>query len=113
MRYTVRHTTRFTYESAITESVMEVRMQPRSDAMQRCLHFSLTTTPPSRVMMYQDPDGNIVHHFDIPPRHSRMTVTAEALVEYEAPPPLPAALPADAWTELDAIAGSDDASDYL
>jgi transglutaminase-like putative cysteine protease len=113
MRYTVRHITRFTYESAITESVMEVRMQPRSDAMQRCLHFSLTTMPPSRVMMYQDPDGNIVHHFDIQPRHARMTVTAEALVECDGPRPLPAALPSGAWAEIDAIAGSGDASDYL
>jgi ABC-type transport system substrate-binding protein len=60
MRDTVRHVTRFAYESPITESVMEVRMQPRSDAMQRCVHFSLTSTPASRVMMYQDPDGNTV-----------------------------------------------------
>ena len=65
----------------ISESVMEARMQPRSDAAQRCLHFGLSTTPASRVMMYQDHDGNIVHHFNIPGRHSRLTVTAEALVE--------------------------------
>ena len=32
-------------------------------------------------MMYQDHDGNIVHHFNIPGRHSRLDVTAEALVE--------------------------------
>ncbi len=36
MRYSVRHVTRFDYESVVRESVMEVRMQPRSDAMQRC-----------------------------------------------------------------------------
>jgi transglutaminase-like putative cysteine protease len=113
MRYTVRHITRFTYESAITESVMEVRMQPRADARQRCLHFSLTTTPASRVMMYQDHDGNIVHHFNIPARHSRMAVTAEALVECEEPMLLPGQLPANAWTEIDAVAGSGEAWDYL
>ena len=44
-------------------------MQPRSDGTQRCLHFGLSTTPASRVMMYQDHDGNIVHHFNIPGRH--------------------------------------------
>lgn len=113
MRYTVRHVTRFTYESAITESVMEVRMQPRSDAMQRCLHFSLTTTPASRVLMYQDSDGNIVHHFNIPARHARMAVTAEALVECEQPEPLPDEIGPAAWTELNAIAGSGEALDYL
>ena len=31
MRYSIRHVTRFTYESPITESVMEARMQPRTD----------------------------------------------------------------------------------
>ena len=98
MHYTIRHVTRFTYETPISESVMEVRMQPRTDAAQRCLHFGLSTQPASRVMMYQDHDGNIVHHFNIPERHSRLTVTAEALVECgppaELPPtPIPASLP--------------------
>ena len=64
-------------------------MQPRSEAAQRCLHFGLSTTPASRVMMYQDHDGNIVHHFNIPGRHARLTLTAEALVECAAPSPLP------------------------
>ena len=52
---------------------MEARMQPRSDGQQRCLHFGLSTTPASRVMIYQDHDGNIVHHFNIPGRHARLT----------------------------------------
>jgi len=80
MHYNIRHVTRFTYESAISESVMEARMQPRTDATQRCLHFGLSTQPASRVMMYQDHQGNVVHHFNIPGRHSQLTVTAEALV---------------------------------
>ncbi len=84
MQYTIRHVTRFTYEAPISESVMEARMQPRTDAAQRCIRFGLSTTPPSRVKMYQDHDGNIVHHFNIPGRHSRLTVTAEAFVECRA-----------------------------
>src|SRR6266436_2639018 len=31
MQYTIRHVTRFTYEAPISESVMEARMQPRTD----------------------------------------------------------------------------------
>ena len=84
MRYTIRHVTRFNYETPISESVMEVRMEPRSDVRQRCLHFVLSTAPASRVMMYEDHDRNIVHHFNIPGRHSRLTVTAEAFVEVSA-----------------------------
>jgi transglutaminase-like putative cysteine protease len=101
MQYTIRHVTRFTYEAPISESVMEARMQPRTDVWQRCVRFGLSTTPPSRVKMYQDHDGNIVHHFNIPGRHSRLTLTAEAFVECRAPDPLPDELGVDAWVRLD------------
>ena len=113
MRYTIRHLTRFTYDQPIAESVMEARMQPRSDGTQHCLRFGLSTTPSSRVLMYQDHDGNIVHHFNIPARHARLTVTAEALVDTEPPPALPECLPGDAWDRLDAIGRSDEFWEYL
>jgi transglutaminase-like putative cysteine protease len=113
MRYTVRHLTRFTYDQPVAESMMEVRMQPRSDGAQRCLRFGLSTTPSSRVLMYQDHDGNIVHHFNIPARHARLTVTAEALVDVEPLPPLPDCLPAAAWERLDALSGSGEFWEYL
>jgi transglutaminase-like putative cysteine protease len=99
--YTIRHVTRFNYESPITESVMEARMQPRSDGPQRCVRFGLSTTPQARVRMYADPEGNIVHHFNIPGRHTRLTVTAEALVECTASAALPERLDADAWQLVD------------
>ena len=50
MNYTIHHVTRFTYETAISESVMEARMQPRSEGSQRCIRFGLSTAPPSRVL---------------------------------------------------------------
>lgn len=100
MHYTIRHVTKFAYESPISESVMEARMQPRSDAQQHCIRFGLSTTPSARVRMYQDADGNMVHHFGIPGRHSRLTVTAEAFVECTPPPDLPA-LGAPEWESLD------------
>lgn len=100
MQYTIRHVTKFTYESAISESVMEARMQPRSEGPQRCVHFGLSTVPASRVRRYHDQDGNIVHHFNIPGRHNRLVVTAEALVECL---PSPDRWPASAcgWEEID------------
>ncbi|HEY3161502.1 MAG TPA: transglutaminase family protein [Vicinamibacterales bacterium] len=113
MRYTVRHVTRFAYETPITESVMETRMQPRSDGQQRCLHFALSTVPASRVMVYQDSEGNVVHHFNIPGRHARLMLTAHALVECAAPPEVPPALPAETWAELDAVATSGECWDLL
>src|SRR5215467_84898 len=102
MQYTIRHVTKFTYDEPISESVMEARMQPRTEGSQHCLRFGLSTTPSSPVRMYQDPDGNIVHHFNMPGRHSRLTVTAEAFVDVSAPPALPEALDPGAWERIDA-----------
>jgi transglutaminase-like putative cysteine protease len=113
VRYTIRHVTHFTYDHAITESVMEVRMQPRSEGGQRCLRFGLGTVPAARVMMYQDHDGNIVHHFNIPGRHSTLTLTTDALVDCESPPPLPEALDLHAWERIDAMTASGDSWEYL
>jgi transglutaminase-like putative cysteine protease len=113
MHYNIRHVTRFTYETAVSESVMEARMQPRSDGTQRCLHFGLKTQPASRVMMYQDHQGNVVHHFNIPSRHSRLTVTAEALVDCAPLPALPDALAGGAWDRLDVLTASGEFWDLL
>jgi transglutaminase-like putative cysteine protease len=103
MRYTIRHITRFTYESAVTEGVMEVRMQPRSEGPQRCLNFSLNTSPASRVVSYLDHEGNCIHHFDIPGTHSLLTVNMEALVDCDSGRPLPYRLGPAGWKQLDAL----------
>jgi transglutaminase-like putative cysteine protease len=113
MLYTVRHVTKFTYDSPIRESVMEARMQPRSEGAQRCIHFGLSTTPGSRVLMYQDHDGNIVHHFTIPARHSRLTLKAEALVECWPVPELPARIDGDGWARMDALTAGGEYWDLL
>ncbi len=96
MHYIIRHLTRFRYSAPVTESMMEIRMQPRSDAGQRCVSFRLQTVPRALASSHRDHNGNIVHHFDIPPRHTQITVTAEALVEVGVPPPPDAAAGWDA-----------------
>jgi transglutaminase-like putative cysteine protease len=106
MQYTVRHLTRFTYENPISESLMEVRMQPRTEQLQRCLGFELTTTPRAMVAAYRDSQGNVVHHFDIPGRHGQLSIVAEAVVEFVGAPPQPGALPIEAWAEVETAARS-------
>lgn len=113
MYYTVHYVTRFRYSTPITESVMEVRIQPRSDGPQHCLDFRLSTSPRAQVMFYRDDLGNRVHHFNIPNRHSHLTITAEAMVEITSALPLPEALDAGAWEELDAMNAHDEYWDML
>jgi transglutaminase-like putative cysteine protease len=107
MIYSVRHTTIFRYEPAVRESIMEVRLQPRSDGDQRCLNFTLKVDPAASIMQYRDFAGNTVHHFDIAAAHSQVTVTAESSVEVQTAPNLRAADCGD-WSDLDAlVAGGD------
>ncbi|MGH9493616.1 MAG: transglutaminase family protein [Candidatus Sulfotelmatobacter sp.] len=107
MIYNVRHTTTFRYEPAVRESVMEVRLQPRSNGDQRCLSFSLDVEPAATVMQYSDFIGNTVHHFDIAGSHSQVKVTAQSAVEVEsAPPPQPAN--SSDWSDLDALVANGD-----
>ena len=108
MYYSIRHLTRFRYSAPITESVMEVRVQPRSEGSQRCLSFGLTVDPSARIMAYRDYLGNTVHHFDIPRNHSELTLTAGALVEVRAPVDLPERLDPDAWSRIDALVDEGD-----
>jgi transglutaminase-like putative cysteine protease len=107
MIYSVRHTTTFRYEPAVRESVMEVRLQPRSDGEQRCLSFALDVDPAANIMQYRDFTGNTVHHFDIAGRHTQVKVTAQSTVEVQsAPAPLPAE--SGDWADLDALVAGND-----
>lgn len=112
MQYLVRHLTRFNYTSPVSESVMELRMQPLTDARQRCLRFDVVTAPRARVFAYRDHVGNAVHYFDIPGHHTRLDITAETVVDIAPHRLLPEALPLDAWTALDRLSQGE-ASDWL
>ncbi len=107
MIYSVRHTTTFRYEPAVRESLMEVRLQPRSDGEQRCLSFTLDVEPAANIMQYRDFMGNTVHHFDIAGRHSQVKVTAQSAVEVQS---VPAPRPTNSgdWTDLDALVAGND-----
>ena len=112
MIYSVRHTTTFRYEPAVRESVMEVRMQPRSEGTQRCLSFNLDVSPAANIMQYRDFTGNTVHHFDIAGNHNEVKVTAQSSVEVQEQP-APRAADAGDWVDLDAqVAAQVSADDY-
>lgn len=108
MFYSIRHLTQFRYDSAVSESLMEVRMHPRTEGGQRCLSFQLTVDPRAQVNWYRDYLGNSVHHFDVPGQHKELAILAEGLVEMQAQPPPPDRLHAGAWGQLDAETAAGD-----
>ena len=111
--YSIRHLTRFRYKEPVSESIMEVRMHPRSDHTQHCLSFSLSVSPRCRVFSYRDHYGNNVHHFDIPGEHDQLVIVAESLVEQHIPMDVPAFLAPDAWQALDVLVTEGDYAEML
>jgi transglutaminase-like putative cysteine protease len=111
--YTIRHHTRYRYSAPVGESVMEVRMEPRSDERQRCFSFDLKVTPQARLLSYEDHLHNKIHFFDIPRRHNHLVLHAQALVGVDPPLTLPRTLDAGAWQALDQAAHSADHWDDL
>ena len=51
MFYSIRHVTRFRYSGPVRESVMELRMQPRSEGPQTLRSFQISTSP--RAQLYE------------------------------------------------------------
>jgi transglutaminase-like putative cysteine protease len=113
MYYSIRHVTTFHYSEPISESVMEARMQPRSEGAQRCLSFSLRSVPKAQVMAYKDYLGNNIHHFDIPGKHQKLSVIAEAVVEVKTSALVREAVSPDVWKALDEQARSEEFFDFL
>lgn len=107
MFYSIRHSTRFRYSAPVSESLMEVRMHPRTEGEQRCLSFQLSVSPKTRVTSYRDYLGNTIHHFDVPGHHQELTIVAETLVD-SLPRNELIPLLASAWDELDATVARGD-----
>jgi len=106
--YSIRHLTRFRYSRPVSESIMETRMHPRSDASQHCLAFSLSVSPRCRVFSYRDHLGNNVQHFDIPGEHNQLVIVAESVVEQLGMTDVPSFLSPDAWGALDELIDTGD-----
>jgi transglutaminase-like putative cysteine protease len=111
--YSIRHLTKFLYATAVSESVMETRMHPRTDSSQRCLNFHLSVSPRCRLFSYRDYLGNHIHHFDIPVSHRQLVIVAESLVEVQSQQEIPGGMAPEAWSELDALARGEDCWEML
>jgi transglutaminase-like putative cysteine protease len=113
MFYAIRHFTSYRYNRPVWQSMMEVRMHPRSEGNQRCFVFQLSVNPRARIFGYTDSYGNLVHHFDLPSRHSQLTIISDALVNIEAQPSIPDFMEYQGWQELEELVEKKDYWDML
>lgn len=85
----LEHRLAFRYDGYISESFLELRVQPKTTAQQTVSAFSLAVGPPSRVYRYTDWNDNLVHHFNVTRYHERIEVVSRATVTtHPAGPPL-------------------------
>lgn len=81
MLYRIRHRTELTYTAPIAESVMEVRVTPRTSVSQTLRGFGVAVGPAARITEHVDWLGNRVHQFSILDRHDQIVVLSESAVE--------------------------------
>jgi transglutaminase-like putative cysteine protease len=80
MILSVEHRLVFGYDSYISESFLELRVQPKTSSHQTVNAFSLAVGPPTRVYRYADWHENVVHHFNVTRYHNRIEVVSRSLV---------------------------------
>jgi transglutaminase-like putative cysteine protease len=113
MFYAIRHFTRYRYSKPVWQSMMEVRMHPRSEGNQRCFVFQLSVNPRARIFSYTDSRGNLVHHFDLPGHHRQLTIISDSLVNIDAQPAIPDSMEYESWSELEQLVEKKDYWDML
>jgi len=113
MFYSIRHVTRFRYNAPVRESVMELRMQPRSEGPQTLRSFQISTNPRAQLYAYTDHLGNAVYHFNLLREHEELRIEAQAVVEIGAIHPLPEKLDGLEWGRYNGFNMHDDHFDMI
>jgi transglutaminase-like putative cysteine protease len=81
----------FRYDAYISESFLELWVQPKTTPHQTLAAFLLAVGPPTKVFRYRDWNDNVAHHFTITKYHDAIRVLSRSLVEpHPAFPPLSA-----------------------
>ncbi len=81
MLLAVTHKTELSYSARISETMMELRMAPRTDTHQTLRGFSLAVGPPAQHFEHTDWLGNRVHAFSVVDFHDRVLIVAESAIE--------------------------------
>jgi transglutaminase-like putative cysteine protease len=103
MFYSIRHVTRFRYSNPVRETVMELKMQPRSEANQALRNFQISTSPRAQLYAYTDHLGNAVYHFNVLREHSELRIDAQSVIEVTQPPARPATADALEWQRFNSL----------
>ena len=79
VKYQIRHTTVYRYAEPLRHSVHELRLTPRSSALQQVDSWQIHA--PGNLTRATDGFGNVVHHFTLGNRTDAVTIDARGIVE--------------------------------
>jgi transglutaminase-like putative cysteine protease len=77
----IQHETAMEYSQPVSEWLCELRMEPVSDAAQRCHSFRISVGQPVVISNYLDGFGNRVHHFNLLKPPTTVRILAASVVE--------------------------------
>jgi len=81
MRIAVEHRTRLAYSVDVVESVMDVRVGPRTDEHQRWIAFDLRVEPAASTRRYNDGFGNAAHLITLARPHRAIDLVMRGEIE--------------------------------
>ncbi len=79
----IQHETAMEYSQPVSEWLCELRMEPVSDAAQRCHSFRISVGLAVTMSNYLDGFGNRVHHFNLLKPPTTVRILAASVVETE------------------------------
>ena len=99
MIFRVTHTTRYIYQTPVSNCLNELRLTPRALPTQHVRETAIHVQPqPAFIHQRKDYYGNDVTSFEVFERHERLEATAESIVEVQAE--TAPSLPANSWEEV-------------
>lgn len=81
----IEHKIRFEYSDFVSESWVELRMEPQTNSSQIVNLFYLAVGPRTKISRYLDWSGNAVRHFSIAQFHRNIEVNSRCVVESKPP----------------------------
>lgn len=100
MKIEISHVTRYCYEEAVTDSVNELRLTPRTNYRQSCYHHEVWIDPVASLFTYEDYFGNRVHSFSVSKPHRELVIKTKATVVTQDQSPIQQHLPLEEQLDL-------------
>lgn len=86
MKYRIRHTNTFKYDTAVEQSLNTIRLKPRYNECQRLLSYHLKISPNSMTKDFVDIWRNSISSFYIPEKHDKLVITSLSIVSVQRAP---------------------------